>query len=121
MIGQELTAYIGLDHGQTLAIIQPRVFKHCFEQKKEKLAQMAERVFNIKEGSVEEKAQKCIDTIVDFYENILHVPTHISQYDCSQDKAWIDDLIDRWTREKYYPGECQIQPEAVRRIIMESY
>ena len=82
---------------------------------------MAERVFNIKEGSVEEKAQKCIDTIVDFYENILHVPTHISQYDCSQDKAWIDDLIDRWTREKYYPGECQIQPEAVRQIIMESY
>ena len=34
---------------------------------------MAERVFDVKEGTVEEKARKAIDLLVDFYENTMKV------------------------------------------------
>ena len=36
---------------------------------------MAERVFDVKEGTVEEKARKAIDLLVDFYENTMKVRT----------------------------------------------
>ena len=61
MIAHELTAYYGIDHARTLAIILPSAYEKKFEQKKAKLAQYAERVFDINEGNVEEKAKKAKD------------------------------------------------------------
>ena len=90
-IGHELTAYLGMDHGRTLACIQPRVLTYNFEAKKAKLAQMGRRVFNL-EGEDEEVARKCIDAIVDFYENDMHMPTHISKFVESDDRSWIDNV-----------------------------
>ena len=40
----------------------------------------------------EEVARKCIDAIVDFYENDLHMPTHISKFVESDDRSWIDNV-----------------------------
>ena len=54
-VGHELTAYLGMDHGRTLACVQPRVLRFNFESKKGKLAQMGRRVFDL-EGSDEEVA-----------------------------------------------------------------
>ena len=99
-VGHELTAYLGIDHGRTLACIQPRLLRFNFESKKEKLAQMGRRVFNL-EGSDEEVASKTIDeevasktidAIVDFYEKDMKVPTHISAYDPSGDRKWVDEV-----------------------------
>ena len=91
MIGHELTAYLGMDHGRTLACVQPRVLRFNFESKKGKLAQMGRRVFDL-EGSDEEVANKTIDAIVDFYEKDLHVPTHISAYENTEDRSWVDEV-----------------------------
>ena len=90
-VGHELTVYLGIDHGRTLACIQPRLLRFNFESKKEKLAQMGRRVFNL-EGSDEEVASKTIDAIVDFYEKDLKVPTHISAYDPTGDRKWVDEV-----------------------------
>ncbi|MGB0885336.1 MAG: iron-containing alcohol dehydrogenase [Chitinophagales bacterium] len=79
MIGHELTALYGIDHARTLAIIGPSLYKHTFEQKKEKLAQYAERVWDIKTGSLEEKAEKAIEKTVDFF-NSLGIDTKLSKY-----------------------------------------
>lgn len=46
-IGHELTANLGLDHGQTLAIVQPRLFELKLQEKKAKLAMLGGAVFNI--------------------------------------------------------------------------
>lgn len=78
-IGHELTAFLEMNHGQTLACIQRRVFDFMFETKEE-LAQIAAHVLDIKEGCVEEKAHACIQRIDDFYLKVLGVPTHISEY-----------------------------------------
>ena len=121
-IGHELTAFLGLDHGQTLACIQRRVLEYKFEAKKAKLAQMAERVFDIHEGTMEEKARKCIEMIDDFYSKDMGVPTRISGYECSQDKAWIEEVHAKFTAGNVRLGEDgDIDADVAREIILNSY
>ena len=94
-IGHELTAFLGMDHARTLACIQPRVLKFQFEAKKEKLAQMGRRVFNL-EGNDEEVANKAIDALVSFYENDMGMATHISAFIEDTDRTWIDRIVSKF-------------------------
>ncbi len=79
MIAHELTAFYGIDHARTLAIILPSAYTKKFETKKEKLAQYAERVFNIQEGTMEEKAKAAIQKTEDFYQS-LGIKTRLRDY-----------------------------------------
>ncbi len=78
-IGHELTALFGIDHAQTLAIVAPAYYQHCFEHKKEKLAQYAERVWGVNKGTTEEKAQKGIVQTEAFFQS-LGIATKLSAY-----------------------------------------
>ena len=49
MIGHELTALYGLDHGETLAIIMPSLWHVMKKDKMEKLAKMAIEVYGANE------------------------------------------------------------------------
>lgn len=53
-IGHQLTALYGLDHGQTLTIILPALLKYDIENKRDKLEQLGNRVFNVStaEGTI---------------------------------------------------------------------
>jgi NADP-dependent alcohol dehydrogenase len=77
-IGHELTAKFGIDHGQSLAIVLPSMWKHEFEGKKQKLAQYANRVWKL-EGTQEELAQKAISKTVEFF-NQIGMKTKLSDY-----------------------------------------
>lgn len=79
MIGHELTAHHGLDHGRSLAVILPSMYRKMLPEKLDKLAQFAERVWNIKEGTKQEKALKGIDMTESFFHQ-LGVMTRISEY-----------------------------------------
>ncbi len=79
VIAHELTAFYGIDHARTLAVILPSAYEKKFEQKKEKLAQYAERVFNIQEGTVEEKAKTAIQRTESFYQS-LDIKTRLRDY-----------------------------------------
>ncbi|MCH2235214.1 MAG: iron-containing alcohol dehydrogenase [Crocinitomicaceae bacterium] len=79
MMGHELTALYGIDHARTLAIIAGPHYKYSFEKKKEKLAQYAERVWDIREGSVENKAHAGIQKTIDFFHSI-GIKTQLSEY-----------------------------------------
>jgi NADP-dependent alcohol dehydrogenase len=79
MIGHELTARFGIDHGQTLAIVYPAVMDVMREQKQAKLLQYAERVWGITTGSTEEKIDAAIAKTVAFFES-LGIKTKLSQY-----------------------------------------
>jgi NADP-dependent alcohol dehydrogenase len=85
LIGHELTALYGIDHGQTLAIIYPAVLKVRREQKRAKLIQYAERVWNIQEGTEDEKIDLAIQNTRDFFES-LGIKTSLSEYDVGEDK-----------------------------------
>lgn len=85
MIGHELTALFGIDHGQTLAIIHPAALKVRRNQKRAKLLQYAERVWHINSGTDEEKIDKAIEKTSEFFQS-LGIKTRISEYGISKDK-----------------------------------
>ena len=85
MIGHELTALFGIDHGQTLAIIAPSLYDVRREKKHAKLVQYAERVWNIKDGSDAEKIDRAITKTREFFES-LGIKTRLSQYGIGADK-----------------------------------
>jgi NADP-dependent alcohol dehydrogenase len=78
-IGHELTALFGIDHARTLAIIAPSHYTYNIESKKEKLAQYAERVWNITDGTTEEKAIAVIKRTEAFFHE-LGIDTKLSEY-----------------------------------------
>ena len=79
MIGHELTALFGIDHGQTLAIVLPSLLDLRRKQKRAKLIQYAERVWNVVSGSDDEKVEAAIAKTREFFEK-LGVKTRLSQY-----------------------------------------
>lgn len=79
MMAHELTAAYGIDHARTLAVVLPSAYHYKFDQKKEKLAQYAERVWGINEGSIAEKAKAAIGKTQEFFES-LGIDCHLSDY-----------------------------------------
>jgi NADP-dependent alcohol dehydrogenase len=79
MIGHELTAIFGIDHGKSLAVLQPAIWQVRRKQKREKLIQYAERVWQITEGDDEQKIDLAIDKPRAFFEE-LGIKTHLSDY-----------------------------------------
>ena len=92
MIGHELTAMFGIDHGQTLAIIYPSVLEVMREQKRAKLLQYATRVWDITTGSDNEKINQAINKTREFFES-LGIKTRLSEYGVSADK--IPELVEQ--------------------------
>jgi NADP-dependent alcohol dehydrogenase len=90
MIGHEITALFHIDHGTTLAILLPSVLTVLKEQKRAKLLQYAERVWNIKEGSEDKRIEEAIDKTRKFFES-LGIKTHLADYDISD--SGIDAIV----------------------------
>ena len=90
MIGHELTALYGIDHGKTLAIVQPASWSVRKKEKKEKLLQYADRVFNIKDGDEDSRIEMAISKTKEFFES-LGVKTKLSDY--GLDEKNIDEVI----------------------------
>jgi NADP-dependent alcohol dehydrogenase len=79
MLGHELTAMHGLDHAQTLAVVLPSLLNEKRNEKRGKLLQYAERVWNITEGSEEERIDAAIEATRNFFEQ-MGAPTRLSAY-----------------------------------------
>ncbi|WP_105738785.1 alcohol dehydrogenase [Cronobacter dublinensis] len=79
MLGHELTAMHGLDHAQTLAVVLPALWNEKRNEKRAKLLQYAERVWNITEGSDDERIDAAIAATRRFFET-MGAPTRLSDY-----------------------------------------
>lgn len=80
MIGHELTAFHGIDHGRTLAIVLPGMMNLKRENKKEKILQFGERIWGITKGTADERVDAAIAKTIEFFES-LGVPTTLPEYD----------------------------------------
>ncbi|MBF0184070.1 MAG: iron-containing alcohol dehydrogenase [Magnetococcales bacterium] len=85
LIGHELTALYGLDHGQSLAVLLPGVWQYTRNAKQAKLAQFARRVWG-QQGNEEELAQSAISTTESFFRS-LGVKTRLSEYGIGEEAA----------------------------------
>lgn len=90
MIGQEITGLYGLDHAQTLAVVQPAVWLYKKEQKKAKLLQYAERVWGLHEGDDDSRVMAAIENTRQFFEK-MGVPTRLRAY--GLDASVIDPVV----------------------------
>ncbi len=79
MIGHELTALYGLDHGQTLAVVFPATMQHCRIAKKSKLLKYADRVWGIRDGSEDARIDAAIAKTEAFFRS-LGVKTRLVEY-----------------------------------------
>ena len=70
MLEHAVGAYTNCNHGQGLAVIHPTLYRHLLAEGKEKLARMAERVWNVKGDTVEQTATLGIDTLEAFIKEI---------------------------------------------------
>ncbi|MDP5238744.1 iron-containing alcohol dehydrogenase [Uliginosibacterium sp. 31-16] len=84
MIGHELTAKYDIDHARTLAAVLPAMLQVRREAKRSKLLQYAERIWNIREGSDDERIDAAIARTRSFFES-LDVPTRLSAYELGTD------------------------------------
>lgn len=85
MIGHEITALYGLDHAKTLAIVLPSLLEVMKDEKKEKLLQYSERIWNIAPDlSDSEKITLVIEKTREFFE-IMGIKTRFSDYDLGRD------------------------------------
>ncbi|WP_440651682.1 iron-containing alcohol dehydrogenase [Cysteiniphilum sp. 19S12-1] len=121
MIGHELTAFYGLDHAQTLAIILPSIMEYKKDKKQAKLIQYAERVWQVDKALDDEtKVQIAIEKTRAFFEQMGN-PTKISAYQLAQDK--FDDIINNLKDNGLIAlGEhADITPEDSLKILQMSY
>jgi len=110
MIGHELTAFYGLDHAETLAIVLPGVWTHELERKKAKLEQYGARVWKV------EAAASAIAETEKFFHS-LGMPTHFGDYKISADEA-AEKVRGRFAERHTLLGEHgDLTPDAVAAIL----
>ena len=120
-IGHELTALFGIDHARTLAIIIESHYTQNFEDKKGKLAQYAERVWNVNEGTLEEKAKVGIEKTIEFFHS-LGIDTKLSDY--VKEYKGTAEIISKRFEERGWKGigeKGKVTPEMVKTIVEMSY
>ena len=116
MIGHELTALHGLDHGVTLAIVYPGMMRVMRREKFDKLVQYAERVWGVT-GTPEEKVEAAIVKTDEFF-RALGMKTRLSEHGIGQET--IDFIVERFRKRGWNLGENgQVTPERVAEILRE--
>jgi len=118
LIGHELTAFYGLDHGVTLAIVLPRLLTLLADRRQQKLARMAEKVWGIpREGKTDmEMTMLCIDRCEKFFQS-LGIATTLSGNNC--DGSHIKEIAAKFRGIKICAEHCISEPE-VEEILTKS-
>ena len=117
MIGHELTALHGLDHGVTLAIVWPGTMRVMRREKEAKLLQYAARVWGITEGSTEEVIDRAIAATEAFFQS-LGVKTRLSDYGIGE--ATVAEIRRRFDERKWNLGENGIvTPDKAEAILRD--
>lgn len=120
-MGHELTALFGIDHARTLAIMTPSHYKYNFEDKKVKLAQYAERVWKVTEGSIDDKAYTAIEKTEAFFHQ-LGIDTKLSNY--TKDYEGTAETIKQRFTDRGWLGlgeHKSLSPDKVEKIVKMAY
>ncbi len=114
MIGHELTAFYGLDHGKTLAIVLPGVLRHQLKNKEKKLLQYGQRVWKIN-PTKPDAALKAIEKTEKFFRSV-GMKTKLSENGIGNER--FNEIADRFKKRGMRLGEHQaIGPEQVVEIL----
>jgi len=116
MIGHEITALNDTDHARTLAVVLPSLMNDQRFSKREKLLQYASNVWNIRNGSDDDRIDAVINATRDFFEQ-MGIKTHLGDYNITA--SGIDHIVSALKEHGMIAlGEHKaIGPEDARRIL----
>lgn len=116
-IGHELTALYGLDHGQSLAVVLPRLWQARKEDKANKLAKLAREVFGCSESD-NLKATDCAIKKTEEFFNSLGMKTKLSDYGVDAKEA-AQRVKERFElRETFLGEDLKVTPEMVYEVLL---
>ncbi|MDD2380453.1 MAG: iron-containing alcohol dehydrogenase [Mariniphaga sp.] len=117
LIGHELTAFHGIDHARTLAVVLPGVMNLKRKSKQDKILQFGERIWGIKEGTIDERIDQTISRTVSFFES-LGVPCRLSEYGVPEET--IRKISERFKKRGSKLGEKEdIDYSQVEKILFD--
>ncbi|MEI8129861.1 MAG: iron-containing alcohol dehydrogenase [bacterium] len=115
-IGHELTAFYGLAHAQSLAIVLPRLWQERKKDKASKLAKLARGVFGCQELD-DLKASDCAIENTENFFNSLGMPTKLADYNINALEA-AQRVKERFeTRGTLLGEDLKITPQVVYEIL----
>jgi NADP-dependent alcohol dehydrogenase len=115
-IGHEITALTGLTHAETLVIIEPSLMRVMKNEKRRKLLQYAERIWNIQESDEDKKIELAIEKTEDFYRS-LPLKTRLSEHGIGNDVC--EEIVERFRVRRARMGENRTITEDVVKIILD--
>lgn len=101
-IGHELTAFHGIDHARTLAIVLPGVMNIKRQIKKDKILQYGKRIWGINTGTDDEKIDAAIAKTIAFFESV-GLPTTLPDYNVPEES--VTKIVARFEKRGYKLGE----------------
>ncbi len=115
-IGHELTAFFGLDHGESLAVVLPGVWEHQLYNKTDKLSKYGQRIWGLSHSSPIETATIAIYETENFFRS-LGMPTMLSEYNITEKD--IEKVCERLKNRGSKFGEFgNIGSDQVREILL---
>lgn len=115
-IGHELTALYGLAHGQSLAIVLPRLWQERKQNKAKKLAKLAREVFNCNETD-DLKASDCAIKKTEEFFNSIGMPTKLADYKINPTEA-AEKIKQRFeSRGAVFGEDSKVTPDMVYKIL----
>lgn len=116
MIGHELTALHGIDHGASLAIVLNGTLKVLREQKYGKLLQYAERIFDITQGDENERIDKALEKTEEFFRS-LGLATRLSEAGIGEET--IEIIAEKFNKTGVAYGENRnVTGDIAREILL---
>ena len=113
-IGHEITVLTGLTHGETLVIVQPALMHVMKNEKRKKLLQYAERVWNITEANEDKKIESAIAKTENFFRS-LPLRTRLSECGIGEDIT--QQIVERLRKRNVRLGENgSITADVVKEI-----
>ena len=117
-IGHELTAFFGLDHAVTLAIVLPALLRETKEEKRHKLLQYGKRVWEIVVGTEDRRVEEAIEKTEAFF-HVMGIKTKLSDYGINADQ--LNPIFERFEQRGWKLGEMKtITPERIKRILLSA-
>ena len=117
-MGHSLSVLHGVTHGASLSVVMLAWARYLYEENPVPFARLGEEVFDIFDGSDEEKALEAIDALEDFFRDI-NTPTSLRELGIKEDE--IEKIAENASRGESFGVLSTLEPEDVLEIFKLAY
>lgn len=117
-MGHSISMLYGAAHGATLAVVMPAWARYLYEDNPVPFARFGEGVFDIFDGTDEEKALEAIEALEDFFRDI-NAPTTLRELGIKEED--IEKIAENASRGESFGVLSKLEPEDVLEIYKLAY